>query len=70
MPTTRPRYSRRHYEQFAGIIRDMRCARPLFTDDYLEVFTNKLVATFRADNPRFDAARFLAACAGHTNRAR
>lgn len=55
------KYQARHYEQFAAIIRDMR-ASGLCHDTYLREFTDKLVSTFTRDNPRFQPARFLAAC--------
>lgn len=56
-----PKYQHRHYEQFAAILRDMH-ASGLCHDTYLQEFTDKLLATFTRDNPRFQPARFLAAC--------
>lgn len=59
------RYTRRHYEQFAAIIRDMRNAADadgVFTLCYVLDFADKLAVTFSRDNPRFNRERFLAAC--------
>lgn len=54
-------YQKRHYEQFATVIRDLR-ASGLGSPVYLAEFTGMLIALFTRDNPRFDAERFLAAC--------
>jgi hypothetical protein len=52
--------SRKDYEAIAAIIKGAR----LYTsaDDPVALIATALAAAFAQDNPRFDRARFLAAC--------
>ena len=52
-----PSFQRRHYEAIAATIRDTMI--PLL---HREFIARNFAATFAADNPRFDRARFLKAC--------
>jgi hypothetical protein len=59
---TRVKFQRRHFAAIAEIIRQARL-RP--NDDVAETIDDieqDLADLFRADNPRFEAPRFYAAC--------
>jgi hypothetical protein len=60
--TTRCKFQRRHFAAIAEIIRKARL-RP--NDDVAEAIDDleqDFADLFRADNPRFEAPRFYAAC--------
>ena len=62
---TAPSFQHRHYAEIARIIRDY--APPPVGDDYTRDMIRRHVADAFADglrhsNPKFDRARFLAAC--------
>lgn len=56
--------TRKHYEAIAAAIREESDAFPtdLVVRGTLERLASALGGVFAADNPRFDRARFLAAC--------
>jgi hypothetical protein len=58
--------SKKHFELIARVLREYN-ERPGVTDTERETYA-QLAQTFatelRAENPRFDRSRFLAACAG------
>ena len=61
------RYSKRHYEDMAAMIRDLRpdMGFDLYTRGEraaYDAIANRLIELFKADNPRFDADRFEEAC--------
>jgi hypothetical protein len=62
----RSKYQRRHYKQIAGLIADLRTDAldrgDLFMLETVDVFRDRLVETFRRDNPRFSSDRFVSAC--------
>lgn len=53
------RYSRRHYEDTAAIMRANEPPRP---DERHDAMIGAFVTLYGDDNPRFNAARFLVAC--------
>lgn len=57
-----PRFQKRHYTAIAEII--SACSEDQATLFFADLprFVHKLVTLFERDNPRFDSARFLAAC--------
>jgi hypothetical protein len=55
MKRSSPKYTRRHYEATAGLIRNLD---PLARDPVIAQY----IALFSRDNPRFDSVRFIAAC--------
>ena len=48
-------FSRQHYQKFAELLKRMK------SKSDKELFANALIQLFKADNPRFDAERFIAA---------
>jgi len=62
------KFERRHYIAFARMLRELYLdaldRQDLFLLESVETFRNRLVETFRRDNPRFVSARFIAACQG------
>ena len=64
------RYSKRHYEDVAKIIRKQAHPDAVYTYDdvkmgqqmMVETMVNEFVNLFKADNPRFDVDRFTTAC--------
>lgn len=67
---SRPRYQRRHYTDTAALLADQRTAAlaagDMFALDTVNTIRDRYADIFRADNPRFDPSRFLAACDGQT----
>jgi hypothetical protein len=55
MKRSSPKYTRRHYEATAGLIRNLD---PLARDANIRQY----VAMFSKDNPRFSRERFIEAC--------
>lgn len=53
-----PKFSRRHYEMIADVIRAFSPVSPDDRDDLIELF----VSQFEADNPRFDGKKFRTRC--------
>ena len=62
------KYQRRHYEQIASLIRDLRDqaldSGDMFMLETVDVFRARLVDVFRRDNARFTVDRFNSACTG------
>lgn len=57
------KYQRRHFEQFARIISDMRSTTPgLFDETYIQDFTERIASTFSRENTVFNRETFLRAC--------
>jgi hypothetical protein len=55
MKRSSPKWTRRHYEQTAALIRNLD---PVARDANIQSYAN----VFTKDNPRFDRARFIEAC--------
>jgi hypothetical protein len=69
MTTLTQGFRKRHYEAIAAIFKVERPADNWDASKRMQhnCLLCNFVALFHADNPRFDAARFVEACGGYAN---